>query len=42
MYPMLDGHALQYPRIVCDVERCQHRMHMYLLDGVFWSDMQHL
>ena len=33
---------LQQPCCVCDFERWQHRMHVYLLDGVQWDDMQHL
>ena len=42
MHSVHDGHALQQPRRVCDVQRWQHRMHMYLLDGVHWNDVQHL
>ena len=36
------GHALQRTRRVSDVGRCQYRMHVYLLDGVHWSDVQRL
>ena len=42
MHAMHYGHALQRPRSVSDVGRCQDRMHVYVLDGVHWSDMQHL
>ena len=42
MHPVHDGHALQRPRRVSDVRRCQDRMHVYLLDGVHWSDVQRL
>ena len=42
MHAVYYGRALQRPRRVCDVGRCQHRMHVYLLDGVHWSDVQHM
>ena len=42
MHAVHDGHALQQPRSVSDIKRGQHRMHVYLLDGVHWNDMQHL
>ena len=40
MHTVHDGHTLQQPRIVSDIERSQ-RMHVYLLDGVCWADVQH-
>ena len=39
---MLDYNALQQPRTVCDVECCENRMRVYLLDGVLWNDLQRL
>ena len=42
MHAVHYGHALQRPRRVSDVGCYQDRMHVYLLDGVHWSDMQHL
>ena len=36
------GHALQCPRRVSDVGRCQDRMYVHLLDGPHWSDVQRL
>ena len=42
MHSVHYGHTLQQPRGVCDIERWQYRMHVYLLDGVQWDDMQRL
>ena len=42
MHALHYGRALQRPRRVSDVGRCQDRMHVYLLDGVHWSDVQRL
>ena len=42
MHSVYDVCALQQPRSVSDIERSQHRMHLYLLADVYWTDVQHL
>ena len=34
--------ALQQPRNVNNIKRCQHRMHVYVCDGMDRSDVHHL
>ena len=42
MRPVYVSRALQQPRRVCGVERRQHRVHVFLLAGVRWSDLRRL